>query len=118
MRIPGPERECALVHPLRERFDAAGTIARQATRDIVWTFYKQRAQEIDPLISVAGFDVQFHWLGQSIDLLHGHRPVQVAAFGDDQSREQLRRARWRSDLVRILFVENFAAMNVDHDDRT
>ena len=53
----------ALVHPFGEGFDTAGVIARQTPRHVVWTFHEQCAQQINPLVSVARLDVQFHRLG-------------------------------------------------------
>ena len=83
MRIPSAERECALIHLLRERFDAAGVVAREATRDIVGTFHEKRAQQIDPLINIPRFNVELHRLSQGIGLRNRDRSVEPAAFRDN-----------------------------------
>ena len=57
MRARRAELARPLIHSVGEGRDAAGIIARQATRYVIRTFYEQRAQQIDSLVGLARFNV-------------------------------------------------------------
>jgi hypothetical protein len=73
------------VHDLCKCFYTAGIITRQTPRDIVWAFYKQCSKQIDSLIRVARFDIQFHRASHGIDCLAHDRLIKKTALGDDRA---------------------------------
>ncbi|KAF5409583.1 MAG: hypothetical protein Udaeo2_01640 [Candidatus Udaeobacter sp.] len=75
------------VHDLRKRFGAAGIIPGQTSRDVIRTFHQQRAQKIDPLISVACFNVQFHRLSHCICWLHCDLSIEKTALRYNERRK-------------------------------
>ena len=107
----------ASVHDFRKRLHAARIISRQTSRNVIGTFHQQCPKEIDALISVACLNVQLHWVGHCIYRLDSDCPVQKTALRYNESCQQFLRARCRSYLVRVFFVQYFSAVCVDHDHR-
>jgi hypothetical protein len=70
----------ASIHDLRKRFDAAGIIPGQTSCDVIRAFHQQRAQKIDPLVSVARLDVQLHRLSHCICWLHRYLSIKKTAL--------------------------------------
>ena len=75
------------VHNLRKGLDAAGIIPGQTSRDVIGTFHEQRAQQIEPLISIARLDVQLHRLSHCICWLHGDLAIEKTALRHNQRRK-------------------------------
>ena len=117
MGITGAESRGALIHSLREPLNAAAVVTCQTTRDVVRAFDKQGPQKIDSRIRVAGFDVQLHRFGQSIRLCDDYWPIEVAAFGDNQSGQKFCCAGRRANLVGIFFINDLSADGVNHNHR-
>ena len=95
MRVQRAQLTRALVHALGETDDAAGIIAREAARDVVGAFDEERAQQIDPPVTIAWSYVELHRLGHRVDCFNHDYALQVAALGHDQCRQQFFRARRR-----------------------
>lgn len=107
----------AAIHGASEGFDAAGVVASEGEGDVVCAADEERVEELAACVALAGADAKLGWSSLCVLGLNDDVAIQISAFGNQESCEELLGACDGQRVVFVFAVEDAARSGIEEERR-